>query len=133
MVKEKEQWYSNKELYEKFLCMFTKLEKELQATRSDVKKYNGLFNKMTCMGDTQVKIEELIRAQVKRCDEVQALKETEFAVATATDTVRDQLIKYGKDEERDRFERAIKIIGVGVLLITTATGLVTWFLNLWPK
>lgn len=42
---EKEQWYTNKELFEKILDMrteFASLRSEMKETRETIKKYNGL-------------------------------------------------------------------------------------------
>ena len=69
---EKEQWYSNKELYEKFNCMFLSLEKELIKTRDDVKKYNNLVDKMHTVTGMMANIDKQLSEQVKRCDEVQS-------------------------------------------------------------
>jgi hypothetical protein len=82
MTAEKsDQWYSNKELYEKFLCMFKSLEKELKETRDDVKRYNGLVEKQEALLKKHEQIEEACKnvnralaEQVRRCDEVQAIK-----------------------------------------------------------
>lgn len=83
MTKNKsEQWYTNKELYEKFMCMFNKLEKnmdglekELAKTRSDVKQYNGLVGKLNDAQTACIEIREQLSEQVLRCNQVQAMKE----------------------------------------------------------
>lgn len=101
-----------------------KLCKQLATLESDLKKYNGLHNRFNS-------VEEMLVEQIKKCNDVQIEKAKCAAVNVATESLREELIKLGRDEERERFERAMKIIGAGVLLLTTATGLVTWFLNIW--
>jgi hypothetical protein len=128
---EEKQWYSNKELYERFNCMFARLEKELVKTQTDVKQYNGLVGKLIMTEKTLLKIQEMLSQQIARCDEVQTEKARCAAIDEATYELREELMSMGKAEERERFERAIKIIGAAVLIITTATGLITWFFNIW--
>jgi tRNA G37 N-methylase Trm5 len=130
-TKPKKQWYDNKELFEKFSCMFARLEKELVKTQNDVKQYNGLVSKLINAEERLSQIQTMLADQIKRCDTVQLEKEQCAAIDEATYELREQLIAMGKAEERDRFERAIKIIGAVVLVLTTATGLITWFFNLW--
>ena len=97
-----------------------RLGKQMNQLQGDIKKYNGLYKKVTEMN---VKFDE----QITRCNEVQSAKATDIAVDVAV----EELIEQGRAEERHRFERAMKLVGAGALIITTATGLITWFFNLW--
>lgn len=45
MSDEKNQWYTNKELYE----LINNLQFELQETRTAIKKYNGLYSKLNAV------------------------------------------------------------------------------------
>lgn len=100
------------------------LGKQMNQLQGDIKKYNGLYVKVTEMNTKFDK-------QIARCNEVQNMKATAEAVDVATGDLKRLLIQQGMEEERYRFERAIKLIGAGVLILTTATGLITWFFNLW--
>lgn len=44
-MSEKNQWYSNKDLYE----LINNLQFELQETRTAIKKYNGLYSKLNAV------------------------------------------------------------------------------------
>jgi hypothetical protein len=62
-----EEFYTNKELYEKFITMFDDLQKDLNETTMAVKKYNGLHEKIA-------ECSEILNKQINRCNEVQAGK-----------------------------------------------------------
>lgn len=47
-----DQWYTNKDLFE----LINKLEKELQETRTVIKKYNGLYAKV---GNIKTRVEKM--------------------------------------------------------------------------
>ncbi len=61
------------------------------------------------------------------------LSEAELAavVGEATAELRDRIKKQGMDEERQRFDRAIKIIGSGCLVLGSVTAFITWLLGIW--
>jgi len=58
-------------------------------------------------------------------------EEREKLIVQVSTSAEEKWKEKGATEERERFERAIKIIGVAVLIITTATGLITWFFDVW--
>jgi phage-related tail protein len=62
-----EEFYTNKELFERFSAMFDELQKDLNETTMAVKKYNGLHEKFA-------ECSNLLNKQVNRCNEVQAGK-----------------------------------------------------------
>lgn len=53
------------------------------------------------------------------------------AISEATSTLREQIKREGMDEERNRFNRAMKIIGASATIIVTLTGFISWVLGLW--
>ena len=61
---EENNWYSNKDLFEKM----QELEKQLTNTEATIRKYNGIPEKLNSLADSVMK-------QVARCNDVQAAKE----------------------------------------------------------
>ena len=61
---ETESWYSNKDLFEKM----QELEKQLTITEANIRKYNGIPEKLNSLSDA-------VTSQVTKCNEVQAAKE----------------------------------------------------------
>jgi septation ring formation regulator EzrA len=72
----KEQWYSNKDLFEQT----QKLREELMATNTAIKKYNGLHEKITNIDKKTDVIDKKVDSQVKRCDEVQTAAKTKSGI-----------------------------------------------------
>lgn len=70
LLAEKEQWYSNKELYE----MIDGLRDDLKDTTTAVKKYNGLHERFD-------KVEIALADQMAKCAEVQKGKEARSDIA----------------------------------------------------
>ena len=68
-----EEFYTNKELFEKFDPMFDELQKELNETVIAVKKYNGLHKKLE-------ECSTLLNKQINRCNEVQAGKKAQTGI-----------------------------------------------------
>ena len=61
---ETESWYSNKDLFEKM----QELEKQLTITEANIRKYNGIPEKLNSLTDA-------VTSQVTKCNEVQAAKD----------------------------------------------------------
>lgn len=79
---EKEQWYSNKDLFEKI----QKLSDELQETRQLVIKYNGLVEKLYRVEE---KTEENTREVKNLADEVSKMEYTIKGRSSAFEKVRN--------------------------------------------
>jgi uncharacterized coiled-coil DUF342 family protein len=75
-----EQWYNNKELFEKFNGMFEDLKDDLTETREAVKKYNGLHEKVEKNIQVVDQCKERLDKQINRCNEVQAGKVAKASV-----------------------------------------------------
>jgi uncharacterized coiled-coil DUF342 family protein len=76
-----EQFYTKKEIYERFSSMFDDLKGDLAETRSAVKKYNGLHEKVEKNIQVMDQCKERLDKQINRCNEVQAGKVAKASVA----------------------------------------------------
>ena len=63
------------------------------------------------------------------------LSDTEKAVLVSdtTNALKTKWTQEGKDEERERFNHTAKVISVVISIVAAATGLITWFLGIWPE
>jgi len=96
--------------------------------------------------DLKKDIDAYLKGRSKSCPVLPLVREVEIAfnahvdeaekeelIATTTAALKEKWTNEGKKEERERFERAIKIIGLAFTGITVATATITWILGLWPR
>ncbi len=97
---------------------------EMQTLEKNLRKYNGLPERLQ-------KVEKAVEKQIRLCESVQQGKivnaEKDEAVQSALEEAREK----GAKEQRDSFNKAILVWGKILLTLTTITGLITWFFDLW--
>lgn len=65
---EKDQWYTNKELFEQIMS----LQQEMRETRAIIKKYNGLYDKVH---DVQQKVQRIENEESGKQDLSETIRE----------------------------------------------------------
>ena len=69
---DKQEWYSNQQLFEIFQTSVKELTEEMNNTKDRLHKYNGLHDRFDTVEEKLSDVDRRLEAQVTRCNKVQA-------------------------------------------------------------
>ena len=103
---------------------FNGFRKEVQQLQKDVAEYcNDRIESCPILPMVR-EIEEDLGNHLSATEKAEIVTKT-------TESLKAKWKEEGREEERFRLEKTVKIVSLVIAIITAATGLITWFLGIW--